>query len=265
MSGRSFEQSLLILIGRANEFADRGLALIDDLRPEGMTGVTLPDATVWKLHLVATINYRAGLACLGQPETSLGTFTLLRGLLEAWAHLAFIQDSTAGSDGRCRALRFERGMSREWANNVRAAPPGFDQTAWQAQQAAHDRELDVLWRQFRCRGTDRTQGQAGATLTRLSTQPGMAWVDGVWRATSGTTHMYGVEFVLTDRGDGTTELVWALPAHRASWLMWLAASYSYLTTTAATILRPGDPEIAEFHDAIGAFLKDPDLQAAVSA
>src|SRR5271157_1652399 len=98
MSGRSFEQSLPILIGRANEFADRGLALIDDLRPEGMTGVTLPDATVWKLHLVATINYRAGLACLRQPETSLGTFTLLRGLLEAWAHLAFIQDSTAGSD-----------------------------------------------------------------------------------------------------------------------------------------------------------------------
>ena len=223
MSERSFEQSLSALIDRANEFADRGLALIDGLRPEEMTGATLPDATVWKLHLVATINYRTGLACLRQPGTSLGAFTLLRGLLEGWAHLDFIQDNAAGDDARCRALRFERGMSREWANNVRVAPPGFDQAAWQARHAAHDRELDDLWRQFRCRGRERTQGQAAATLARLSTQPGMDWVDSVWRSTSATTHMYGVEFALTDRGDGTTDLVWALPAHRASWLMWLTA------------------------------------------
>lgn len=76
--------------------------------------------------------------------------------------------------------------------------------------------------------------------------------------------MYGVEFALTDRADGTTEVVWALPAHRASWLMWLAASYSYLTTTAATVLRPGAAQIADFHNATDAFLNDPDLRAAVS-
>ena len=93
----------------------------------------------------------------------------------------------------------------------------------------------------------------------------MEWVDGVWRSTSAATHMYGVEFALTDRGDGTTELVWALSAHRASWLMWFAASYSYLTTTAATILRPGAREITDFHDSIGAFLNDPDVRAAVSS
>ncbi|HVB43082.1 MAG TPA: hypothetical protein VNF47_10310 [Streptosporangiaceae bacterium] len=92
----------------------------------------------------------------------------------------------------------------------------------------------------------------------------MDWVDGVWRSTSAATHMYGVEFALTDRSDGTTELVWALPAHRASWLMWLAASYSYLTVAAATILQPGVAEIADFHNTIGAFLNDPDLRAAVS-
>ena len=222
MSGRSFEQSLPTLIGRANEFADRGLALIGGLRAEQMTGVTLPDTTVWKLHLVATINYRAGLVCLRQAETSLGAFTLLRGLLEAWAHLAFIQDNAAGGDARCRALRFERGVSREWANDVRVAPPGFDQAAWQAWHAAYDRELDDLWRQLGCRGQNRTQSQAATTLAGLSSQPAMEWVDGVWRSTSAATHMYGVEFALADRGDGTTELVWALPAHRASWLMWLA-------------------------------------------
>lgn len=265
MSGGSFEQSLPTLISRANEFATRGLALIDTLRAEQMTGATLPDATVWKLHLVATINYRAGLASLRQPETSLGAFTLLRGMLEAWAHLAFIEDDAAGGDARCRALRFERGMSGEWANDVRVAPPGFDQAAWQTQHTAHDREVDDLWRQLGCRGANRTQGQAAATLARLSTQLGMEWIDGVWRSTSAATHMYGVEFALTDRADGTTELVWAPPAHRASWLMWLAASYSYLTTTAAIILRPDTPEIADFHNAIGAFLNDPDLRAAVSS
>jgi hypothetical protein len=264
MSRRSFEQSLPTLIDRANEFADRGLALIDGLRPEEMTAATLPDATVWKLHLMATINYRAGLVCLQKPETSLGAFTLVRGLLEAWAHLDFIQDNTAGGDARCRALRLERGLSKEWANNVHARPPGFDQAAWQAQQAAHDKELDHLWRQFGCRGANRTQGQVAATLTRLNKLPAMDWVDAVWRSTSAVTHMYGVEFALTDRDDGTIELVWPLPAYRASWLMWLVASYSYLTTTAATILRPGAAETADLHNAVGAFLNDPDLRAAVS-
>ena len=83
MSGRSFEQSLATLLDRANKFADRGLALIDSLRAEQMTGATLPDSTVWKLHLVAAINYRAGLVCLRQPETSLGAFTLLRVVMPA--------------------------------------------------------------------------------------------------------------------------------------------------------------------------------------
>lgn len=104
MSEPSLEQTLQTLIDRANEFADHGLALVNDLRAEEMTGATMPDAAVWKLHLVASINYRAGLACLRQPETSVGAFTLLRGLLEVWAHLDFIQDNTAGDDARCRAL-----------------------------------------------------------------------------------------------------------------------------------------------------------------
>lgn len=47
--------------------------------------------------------------------------------------------------------------------------------------------------------------------------------------------------------------------------MWLAASYSYLTAAAATILKPGAAEIVGFHNAVGAFLNDPGLQAAVSA
>jgi hypothetical protein len=150
-------------------------------------------------------------------------------------------------------------------DNVRVAPPGFDQAAWQSEQVAHDKELDDLWRRFGCRGANRTQGQVAATLTKVSTLPAMEWVNGVWRSTSAVTHMYGVEFALADCGDGTTELVWAPQAYRASWLMWLAASYSYLTTTAATILRPSAAETAEFHNAVGAFLNDPALRAAVSA
>jgi hypothetical protein len=94
---------------RAYALSNEAQSFMDSLLPDGMTFATMPEASVQKLHLSATAAYRAGLACLQFAETSVGAFSLLRGVLEAWSHIAFIADSAEGGDARCRALRYERG------------------------------------------------------------------------------------------------------------------------------------------------------------
>ena len=92
----------------------------------------------------------------------------------------------------------------------------------------------------------------------------MGWVSGVWKATSGTVHMNGVEFALQSNGNGVTELVWARPSHRATWLTFLTASYVYMTATAVAVLCPGgSPTVAEFHDVGRAIVEATDLRQAI--
>ena len=86
----------------------------------------------------------------------------------------------------------------------------------------------------------------------------MEWIPGVWRATSAAVHMYGVDFVLRSRG-GETELVWALPSQRATWLAFLVAAYGYVTATAGAILSRGDSRIIQFHDSTRTFIEDDEL------
>jgi hypothetical protein len=74
--------------------------------------------------------------------------------------------------------------------------------------------------------------------------------------------MYGVDFAFRDRGDGTSDVVWALPRHRATWLSFLAATYSYLTVAAASIIDPHEPGITQLHDAMRGLVEDPELRRA---
>jgi hypothetical protein len=260
-SPSTFNEFIEPYLSLATELADFGRSVVDSLLPDGLTGADMPDATVNRLHVVGTINYRGGLSCLGEPESSLAAFSLLRGLLEAWSHVEFILDAGEGGDTRCRALRFERGAHSEWAGNAAAAPPG-DPTLWQQAHDQRARDLDELWRQYGCSGSERKQGGTTKTIKDLSKKPGMEWVSAVWRTSSGAVHMVGVEFALRSDGQGTTELVWALPSQRATWLIFLAASYSHLTTTAVEILQPGARERAAVHEVFRKIAEDPQLRLA---
>jgi hypothetical protein len=258
-----FQAVVIPLLNRAAELGDRGHALVDEFLPENVMFGSMPEGAVYRLHLVGTANYRAGVLCLRHPETSIGAFALLRGLLEVWSHLTFIGDDTARGDARCRALRYEFGAMREWVSSVYVAPPAFDKDAWKTQHDEKRAELEALWRTFGCEGRPgkpRTRSHVVATLKTLAEEPGMDWITAIWGATSATDHMYGVDFALEDRGDGTSELVWALPRYRAAWLTWLAAAYGYLTKTAASILRPANLTINRFHEDMRELVTDPVLQ-----
>jgi hypothetical protein len=76
--------------------------------------------------------------------------------------------------------------------------------------------------------------------------------------------MYAVDLAFDDLGDGTSDLVWALPRYRAAWLSFLAAAYGYLTAAAASILRPNDPSIQHFHDATRRLVETRELRRATT-
>jgi len=243
------------LIGRATDLCDAGMELIDSLRAENGTGATMPESTLVRLHFAASSTYRSALLCLWMPETSLAAYGLTRGLLEIWAHLAFIADDASGGDARCRALRYERGALAEWSATMKKAPDSYDRDTWQVRHDERQRDVDALWDEFCCKGSPRTRSHVKSTLDSLSKQPTMGWIPGVWSASSAATHAYGVDFTLHSR-DGTTELVWALASQRATWLAFAVASFDYLTVTAANLLGEGEPRINIFQQAARGLLED---------
>ncbi len=166
------------LIGRATDLCDAGMELIDSLRAENGTGATMPESTLVRLHFVASSTYRSALLCLWMPETSLAAYGLTRGLLEIWAHLAFIADDASGGDARCRALRYERGALAEWSATMKKAPDSYDRDTWQVRHDERQRDVDALWDEFCCKGSPRTRSHVKSTLDSLSKQPTMGWIPG---------------------------------------------------------------------------------------
>lgn len=153
------------LLSHARELSNTAMLLVEHESPGGMTFATMPQATVFKLHVASTATYRSGIVCLQSPETSVAAFSLLRVLLEAWSHIAFIYDPREGGDARCRALRFERGSMDEWANNVRVVPRAFDRVAWQRSHDEKGQEIRRLWEALSCGSArPRTRRHVAQTL-----------------------------------------------------------------------------------------------------
>ena len=248
------------LIAEATDLGEAAFALIDASRSDEGAEAALPETTVVRLHLVAASTYRSGLVCLWMPETSLASYGLMRGLLEAWAHLHFIADDEAGGDARCRALRYERGALDEWADVGKKVPEGYlGKTA--AQRARDERrgDLDRLWSECGCTGATRTRHDVAPTLRTLAHEPNLEWLPGAWSASSVSTHAYGVEFLLDTRG-GQIEVVWALPSQRATWFTLLVTAFAHITSTAATILAQGDERITAFEQSARRLLDAPTLR-----
>jgi hypothetical protein len=114
------ESQLVDLVNCAYSLSANALTLVESLLPnDNISFETIPEATIWKLHLSATGNYRAGLVCLRQAETSMGAPILLRGILEVWSHIKFIAEGDSeNSTVKCRALSYELGAIDEWDGNM---------------------------------------------------------------------------------------------------------------------------------------------------
>lgn len=252
-----FEEMLGRLVGKAADISDAGFELIDSHLPEGFSRDQVPQSTVYRTHVVATSTFRSGLICLRAPETALTALSLLRGLLEAWAHLEFIQNEDYGGDPACRALRFERGTYKEWGLAVDlGSDPEVDEI--RATHRDQVRELDQIWRDHGCKGRDRTQGNVAETIERLAKQPRMEWLPQMWKVTSASLHMLGSDF-LFESSNGESRLVWAPNVQRAVWFRFSVATYVYLTWTAALILGADNTALQAFQGSGREIIMDPDL------
>jgi hypothetical protein len=228
------------LLRRALALSHDALQLIGSLLPDDCTFGTMPHASIYRLHVGATANYRGGLTCLRSAETSLAAAPLIRALLEAWAHIDFIGDDTQDGDARCRALMYERGGRQEWSAIAKGPLAHVDLTDWQKHHDEQTRKVEELWKSFGCgKPQARTYKQAQVTLRALSKRHSMPWIMPVWRSTSAHAHAFGSDIAFDNSKQGSSGLVWAAPPVRTFWLQNLVAVYGNLTSAAALSMAPG--------------------------
>lgn len=123
-------------IGRSN------MALQENLLQD-VGRYSMPEIPVWRLHLGATSTFLGIIKCLRTKQSSLGAFSLLRGMIEAWAHLFFIADESEPDTPALRSIRFEAGVLNEWAHVRKKMNPeiGYDELMAENQDG-----IMKLWR-----------------------------------------------------------------------------------------------------------------------
>ena len=104
-----FESDFGAVFDRAASFGEIIHSGIASLHPPDVSLDQMPESTVWRLHLMATASYEASIQWLRTRYSSLGGYIVLRGLLEAWAHLDFIADDSQSGSPALRAIRYEQG------------------------------------------------------------------------------------------------------------------------------------------------------------
>ena len=205
----------------------------------------MPESTAWRLHLASTGSYIASIQCLRDRRSSLGGYILMRGLLEAWSHLDFIADDAQGGSSALRAIRYEAGLIHEWEGTAHDVPGGAPD---ESQQITSDKkgDLDRLWKQHDGPGTAgtprRTRSHVLSSLQIIRKREDLDWLVGLYRSTSGATHMLGTNFMLQS-SNGTTTVAWATPAQRCSWLIEATACFERLSRT--TIELMGGDDVAK--------------------
>jgi hypothetical protein len=232
------ETAFAAVLDRAASFGEAVHGAVASLHPPEASLTQMPASTVWRLHLTATASYEAAVQCLRLRYSSLGAYILLRGLLEAWAHLDFIADGSQGGSPALRAIRYELGVLQEWEDSAHDAPDVHPSSLIaQANRAA----MLEQWAEHGGHGTPplRTRKHVAATLTNIAARERFDWLRALYRTTSGTTHMLGVDFLLQDAG-GTTLVVWATPALRSSWLAWTTVCFEQLSRVAVGLMGGTD-------------------------
>jgi hypothetical protein len=255
------ETAFATVLDRAASFGEAVHGAVASLHPPEASLTQMPESTVWRLHLTATASYEAAIQCLRLRYSSLGAYILLRGLLEAWAHLDFVADGSQGGSSALRAIRYELGVLQEWAESAHDAPDGHPSPL--IAQANRTAMLEQ-WSEHGGQGTPalRTRKHVPATLTSIAARERFDWLRALYRTTSSATHMLGVDFLMQDAG-GTTLVVWATPAQRSSWLVWTTVCFEQLSRTAVGLMGGTDVNEMQvaFNQGAHAIADDPVLRA----
>lgn len=238
------------LVRRAN--GDLQETLMADVGRESM-----PQIPVWRLHIGATSTFLGVIQCLRTRHSSIGAFSLLRGLIEAWTHLYFIADNSEDDTPAIRSIRFEAGVLNEWASVDKAMNPELDFAELQKKNNAKILRLCVA------NGRNnlpkmRTHNHVKPTLDKMAQSETLGSLDIFHQATSIAVHMSATDYLLKSTDTGVT-VIWASPALRCAWLQLAIAFFDYLTFSALSCVPESTPNavIKSLHERWQEIYNDP--------
>jgi len=266
-SGNSyeFEERFSKVLDEAVSEIGRSNLAIQETLLQDVSRYSMPEIPVWRLHLGATSTFLGIIQCLKTRQSSLGAFSLLRGLLEAWAHLFFIADMAEPDTPALRAIRFEAGVLSEWASIRKKMSPELDY----AKLSARNHEgIMKLWSAHNGKAEPRrrTYKNVNQTLHKMANTKELESLGIIHASSSVAVHASAADFLLETSVLGA-EVIWASEARRCAWLQLAIVSFDYLTISAiSSVPREANAKICkELHERWQTIYNDPLLVSSVAA
>jgi hypothetical protein len=201
-----------------------------------------PGALLLHMERWAAQQYAGALVLLTMPAVATASLVLLRGLLEAYAHLSWIAEGS--DDGptsrRCRALCYERTAAKELLDAVSNAAAGVAADGADEEAQRRVDNLDRLLRGLKCRCRGRDFSSVLPTIRQIAAaDPAARWMPDMVRATRMTAHQAQRDRLHAFGPDGALVIgSAATPYERLVLLEWLVVGYARLSRELARILRP---------------------------
>lgn len=260
-----FEDRFSRVLDAAESTIGRSNMALQETLLQNVHRYSMPEIPVWRLHLGATATFLGIIQCLKTRPSSLGAFSLLRGMIEVWAHLFFIADESEQGSPALRAISFEAGVLSEWASVRKKMDPEIDYVELMT------RNRDGIMKLWTANGGKdeprrRTYKDVNRTLEKMAKSPPLESLGIIHASSSVAVHMSASDFLLESSDSGVT-VVWASDARRCAWLKLAIMCFDYLTISALTSVPSNDNEaiVQDLHSRWQAIYNDPLLVNAVAA
>jgi len=235
-----FEHRFSMVLGAAEQAIGLSNMVLQETLLPNVQRHSMPEIPVWRLHLAATSTFLGVIQCLRTRASSLGAFSLLRGMIEAWTHLYFIADESEPDSPALRAIRFEAGVLSEWASVKKKMNPELDYD--EIMRRDHESVMK-LW--IANGGKDeprrRTYKDVNRTLERMAKSSELESMGIIHASSSVAVHMSAADFLLESNALGV-KVIWASEARRCAWLRLGIICFDYLTASALASVASHDEE-----------------------
>jgi hypothetical protein len=246
-SNDNFERRFAESLTSAEQNLWRAQGVVDHWVLQSAGPHSMPQIAIWRLHLSATATFLAILQCLKTRYSSLGAFSLIRGLVESWSHLYFIDDSSNELDAKSRAISIESGILHESIDLDSKLQPDLDRAERlrtideQVRRLANANDLDEVPKK-------RTYAHVSQTLKKMAEggelrQPGL-----LYAASSSAVHMLASDFLI-QVAPTEVSVTWVSDGRRCAWLQLAIMCFDHLTMTSlrATPAVVDDADILDLH------------------
>ena len=242
MISDEFQQTFALLINEARGLPDLLMTEASEGLSEHVAGDDFPTSTVMRMQLMANVEFEGAVALLMDEITTVSSEIILRGLLEACAHLHFIAAGHDQNERKCRAIRTELGMAAA-IESLALQFRGIDTDERDRLLAeAHDRQTFLQAEQSRlgCRGRRRDYGDVGATLKEMVAQDQrLDWALDMYVTATSLAHQQMPDRIIRDVGGGMNSVVLPANSIRAARFDHILVTYGLLSQRFYQVVKTG--------------------------